>query len=166
MSLLNRSLLILLLLFLCVGCDQLTKDVAQEYFAVAPPQSWFYDTVRLEYAENNGGFLSLGADLSDEVRIVLFRILPVFWLLILALYLVSASMLSVLQTVAWSLVLSGGVGNVLDRMLYDGRVVDFLNLGIGSLRTGIFNVADVCVTLGVFLLVLHAFQRPAVSTPG
>lgn len=51
-------------------------------------------------------------------------------------------------TVAWSLVLAGGLGNLLDRLIYDGRVIDFMNLGIGSLRTGIFNVADVCITIG------------------
>lgn len=60
MSRLNRSLLILLLLFLRVGCDQFTKDVAQQYLALESPQSWFHDTVRLEYAENPGAFLSFG----------------------------------------------------------------------------------------------------------
>ncbi|MBH0192527.1 MAG: signal peptidase II, partial [Nitrospira sp.] len=49
--------------------------------------------------------------------------------------------------------LSGGVANLLDRMFYDGRVVDFMNLGIGGFRTGIFNVADVCITAGVLLLI-------------
>lgn len=69
------------------------------------------------------------------------------------------------HAVAWSLVLSGGVGNPVDRIVYDGRVVDFMNLGIGSLHTGIFNVADVYIRTGAFLLVLRAFQRPGVSTP-
>lgn len=67
---------------------------------------------------------------------------------------------------AWSLVLSGGIGNLLDRLLHDGGVIDFMNVGIGSLRTGIFNVADVCITIGVSLLVLEVFQRPRVSVNG
>lgn len=68
--------------------------------------------------------------------------------------------------IAWGLILSDGIGNLLDRLLHDGRVIDFMNLGLGSLRTGIFNIADVCITTGVLLLVLHTFRRPRVSTPG
>ena len=47
---------------------------------------------------------------------------------------------------------TGGVSNVLDRAAR-GFVVDFLNVGVGPVRTGIFNVADVAVMLGVALVV-------------
>lgn len=53
-----------------------------------------------------------------------------------------------------------------DRLLHEGRVIDFMNVGIGSLRTGIFNVADVCITIGVLLLVLEMLQRSRVSVNG
>jgi signal peptidase II len=46
----------------------------------------------------------------------------------------------------------GGLGNLIDRMMNDGRVVDFVSLGVGSLRTGIMNVADVAVFAGAMLL--------------
>jgi signal peptidase II len=153
------------LVSLCVGCDHLTKDAAYEYLAFAPPQSWFYNTVRLEYAENTGAFLSLGNGFSREVRTILFQVLPALWLVALALYLFFANA-SRLTTVAWCLVLSGGLGNLLDRVLYDGRVIDFMNLGIGSLRTGIFNLADVCIMIGGSLLLFHAFQRPRFPVQG
>lgn len=68
--------------------------------------------------------------------------------------------------VAWSLVLSGGLGNLVDRIMNDGRVIDFMNIGIGGFRTGIFNVADVCITVGVVLLVLQALQQPRRSMLG
>lgn len=68
--------------------------------------------------------------------------------------------------VAWSLVLSGGLGNLVDLIINDGRVIDFMNIGIGSLRTGIFNVADVCITVGVVVLVFQALQRPRRSMVG
>ena len=159
-------MVVLFLLVLCVGCDQLTKDAAQQYLAFDPPRSWFHDTVRLEYAENSGAFLSVGGGLSKELRIVLFQVFPALWLIALVLYLFFTKVPSLLLTVAWSLVLSGGVGNLLDRILHDGRVVDFMNLGIGNLRTGIFNVADICITIGVSLLLLEVLQRPRVFTNG
>lgn len=70
------------------------------------------------------------------------------------------------SVIVWSLVLSGGLGNLFDRIMHDGRVIDFMNLGIAGLRTGIFNVADVCITIGVLLLVLEVLQRPRVSVNG
>lgn len=68
--------------------------------------------------------------------------------------------------VARSLVLSGGLGNLVDRIINDGRVIDFMNIGIGSLRTGIFNVADVCITVGVVVLIFQALRRPCRSMLG
>ncbi|MEK6586856.1 MAG: signal peptidase II [Nitrospirota bacterium] len=154
MSRFTRSLLVLLLLILCVGCDQLTKDVAHQYLALQPPQSWFYDTVRLQYAENTGAFLSLGGDLSEGLRVFLLQVFPALCLVALAMVLF-ARQIPLSTAIAWSLVLSGGLGNLLDRIMNDGRVIDFMNLGIGPLRTGIFNVADVCITIGVVLLLFQ-----------
>lgn len=162
----TRSWLILLLLILCVGCDQITKDVAQQYLSTEPPRSWFHDTVRLEYAENTGAFLSLGTGLSEGLRVILFQVFPSLWLAGLVIFLFVAKQVPLLSAAAWSLVLSGGIGNLLDRVLHDGRVIDFMNLGIGNLRTGIFNVVDVCITIGLSLLVFEMLQRPRTSVNG
>jgi signal peptidase II len=56
------------------------------------------------------------------------------------------------QFIACVGILAGGLGNLIDRVTNHGQVTDFLNLGIGSLRTGIFNVADVAITGGALLL--------------
>lgn len=159
----KRSAAILLLLVLCVGCDQLTKDAATQYLAFESPHSWYHDTVRLEYAENTGAFLSLGSGFSNRLRILFFQVFPALWLLALTWYLLSTKTLSLSLTIAWSLVLSGGVGNLIDRVLHDGRVIDFMNLGIGSLRTGIFNVADVCITIGAVFLISQLLRNRAIS---
>jgi signal peptidase II len=54
------------------------------------------------------------------------------------------------------LLCAGGIGNLLDRVRYDGYVTDFLNMSIGPLRTGIFNLADVALMAGI---VLFMFQH-------
>jgi len=56
------------------------------------------------------------------------------------------------KTIALAAIFSGGLGNLIDRIFFDRHVTDFMNVGIGSLRTGIFNVADMCVTGGVIVL--------------
>jgi signal peptidase II len=48
------------------------------------------------------------------------------------------------------------LGNLIDRIVYKGIVIDFLNFGIGNLRTGILNIADMAITFGIILL-LYAF---------
>ena len=56
---------------------------------------------------------------------------------------------------AWpiGLILGGGIANLADR-LPDGRVTDFLDLGLGVARWPTFNMADTCIVLGVAMLVL------------
>jgi signal peptidase II len=67
------------------------------------------------------------------------------------------------RVVALALVAGGGISNLIDRLLYNGRVTDFLNVGIGSLRTGIFNVADMAIMAGALLLLWKL--RAATSDP-
>jgi len=120
--------------------------------------SFVGDTVRLQYTENKGAFLSLGASLSKNWRGMIFTGGVATFLLGVLGYLLVASNLPAVTVLAFSLVLGGGLSNLLDRIFYGGYVVDFINLGIGSLRTGIFNAADVAITIGV-LLVVFGGQR-------
>ena len=78
-------------------------------------------------------------------------------------YLLLASNVHALRVIAFSFVLGGGLSNLLDRIAYGGDVVDFINLGIGSLRTGIFNAADVAIMAGMLLLVLGGMRREKLS---
>ncbi len=153
-----RLLLALFILMSGIGCDQVTKQIAAQQLRGSPPLSFLGDTVRLHYTENRGAFLGLGNGLSPELR---------FWLLTVATaaLLVGLSVLLMLQWntahlsfIALSFVLAGGIGNMLDRVFHDGRVIDFLNLGLGPLRTGIFNVADIAITGGVIVLWIVSFR--------
>ncbi|MGC4029021.1 MAG: signal peptidase II [Steroidobacteraceae bacterium] len=160
---LTRILLVTTLLLGCVGCDQATKVVAKVHLRGGPAITLLHDTVRLTYAENSGAFLGLGAALSESMRILVFKI--GVSLLTLGLILSAAFWphLTRVQVVALTLLGASGLGNLIDRVIHDGRVTDFLNLGIGGLRTGIFNVADVLGVVGVAVLLL---SRSAAAEPG
>lgn len=56
------------------------------------------------------------------------------------------------------LIMGGAIGNLFDRLRLGG-VIDFVDIGVGSFRWPVFNVADVAVTLGVFLLLLQYLTR-------
>ena len=135
-----------------IGCDRLTKHIASEALAGGEVRTYLADTIRLEYAENTGGFLSLGANLPEPWRTRLFTTATGAVLLLMAIVAVRARWDVWLLSGA-CLVLAGGASNWIDRLVR-GSVIDFMNLGVGPVRTGVFNVADVAIMAGAGLLVL------------
>ena len=86
------------------------------------------------------------------VRTSLFTVATGVFLLVLLVGLVRSRM-SFWRTAGIALFLAGGMSNWIDRA-FRGSVVDFLNVGVGWLRTGIFNFADVAIMLGIAIFVL------------
>ncbi len=61
----------------------------------------------------------------------------------------------ILVTIALGLLLGGAIGNLLDRLNH-GYVVDFVDMGIGSLRFFTYNLADACITTSILILLVMA----------
>jgi len=57
------------------------------------------------------------------------------------------------------LLLGGAIGNFIDRIRF-GYVVDFADIGIGSWRFYIFNIADAAVTVSILLMIVIWFLSP------
>lgn len=142
----------ILLALATIGCDQATKQAARSHLAGRPRQSFFGDAVRLEYAENKGAFLSIGSSLPAWARIAVFTVATGAMLLVIAALSLKRHGPPT-QRLALGLLWAGGASNLVDRVLH-GSVVDFMNVGVGWLRTGIFNVADMAIVVGVLLMVL------------
>ncbi len=159
MQRLARLIVVATLLLGCVGCDQVTKELARDHLAQTPTTSFLHDTLRLTYAENPGAFLSVGASLPAPARVAIFQV--GIGLVVLGLIAAAAFWrgLSRPQIVGLALLGASGLGNLIDRVRYDGLVTDFVNVGVGQLRTGIFNVADIVGVLGV--LILFTFRNSA-----
>jgi signal peptidase II len=138
-----------------IAADQLLKIAATAFLRFAMPLSYFGDFIRFEYAENSGVMLSVGASLSPAMRFWIFVVAIGIVLLAMLLYVIRSRELDRFQVVAWSLIISGGMGNLLDRLLKNGVVVDYISVGFHLLRTAVFNFADVVVFVGVFLVLVH-----------
>ncbi|HEU5059716.1 MAG TPA: signal peptidase II [Kofleriaceae bacterium] len=161
----HRLVLLVLLGVAMVGCDQATKEVAQSRLQGAPSVEILGGVVTMAYAENPGAFLGLGDRLPDGARAALLIGVNLVVLAALGWWAFRRRQ-DTLVRVAATLVIAGGVGNLIDRLLREGgRVVDFLVLGVGPVRTGVFNVADVAVMVGVGLLFLR-LARPAPESAG
>jgi signal peptidase II len=147
----KRLLLVLAILFSCVGCDQATKSVAKAYLSETHAIVLLGDTVRLQVAKNYGAFLSLGSSIGESSRGLLLSVVVGLVLAALLAYLFISKPQNPVVGVSIALIVGGGVSNLIDRLRYGGYVVDFLNVGIGPVRTGIFNVADMAIMAGVVL---------------
>lgn len=154
MKLHTKVIVIFLILFICVVSDQVTKKIAVHYLAGSGAVTFLHNTVVLKYAENTGGFLSMGSKISDGIRFWIFSVFVALFLCSMLFYLLFSKSLTKSQIVILSVILGGGFGNLFDRFHNNGKVVDFMNVGIGPVRTGIFNVADLFITFGVIFLVI------------
>lgn len=147
-----------------IGCDRATKELAKEHLKDQEAITYFHDTIRLQYVENTGAALGLGDDLPKTLNFLLLGILPLVFLFLVFGYTIrNVSRIGIMKMFSISLIFSGGIGNIIDRLMFDRHVTDFMNLGIQNLRTGIFNVADICVTAGAIGLLL--FFRDKQMTP-
>lgn len=148
-----RAVLFASVLVACVGCDHATKAAATSLLSRGGI-SLASDLLRFDLVYNHGAFLGLGANLPAAVRIVILGGLVPLGLLATVVWLLRSAAVSRLQLVAIGAIVGGGFGNWIDRLLHDGRVTDFVSVGIGGLRTGIFNFADVAVVGGMLLLLV------------
>lgn len=156
----NRLVLALVVAILCIALDQGTKELARRRLEGAGRHSYLADTVRLEFALNSGGFLSMGGQLSPSVRQGVFIVFNSVAMLLLTGFLISRRDAPLTVFLAMVLIIAGGIGNLIDRITNDGMVTDFINMGIGPLRTGIFNVADIAVTYGVVIVFWWLMTAP------
>ena len=150
--------MVLAVLLATLALDQGTKRLALAYLPFARRVTFLGDVIRLEHARNEGGFLGLGAGLDREARGAVFLggvAVVVLGAGVAALW----APVTLPHAIGLALVSGGGLGNLVDRVRLRGYVIDFMNLGLGRMRTGVFNVADVAIMAGVALLVLPGRRR-------
>lgn len=151
----RRILLVLSILLLCVSCDQATKAVAKLHLPKTRCLSYAGDTIRLDYTVNKGAVMTFECCLPKEWQGPIFTAGVSSLVGVLLISLLFAPVSSPLSAISLSMVCGGILGNLLDRVFFGGDVVDFISLGWGAARTGIFNMADLFISIGVVLWVLR-----------
>lgn len=143
-----------LILIIVVAVDQWTKVLAVEHLMGRAPIIYLGGVFQLVYAENPGAFLGMGSELPKSLRFIIFGLFVVVGLAVMLWSLIKNKM-NLSDLLAYSFILAGGIGNVIDRLTHDnGHVIDFLFLDFQVapfLRTGVFNVADMAIVLGFFI---------------
>jgi signal peptidase II len=160
----ERTYFLITLLFAALGLDQATKRIAEQLLS-DKSYSFLYDCVRLQFIKNAGAFLGFGSQFSDGLKWWIFLFLPSLFLVLALIFSLVSKKLFFAQRVLIVLMVSGGMGNLIDRMLLSGQVTDFMNVGIASLRTGIFNVADVVIMFSAFGMLFWEFRKKSPAEP-
>lgn len=143
-----------------IGCDRLTKAIAKPGLSDGRIVSVLGGVLILRYAENDGAFLGLGSDFAQPMKTIFTLVLPLAIIAGMLGYLFRKKEMEALLVVAASCIIGGGASNLMDRILYHGRVGDFMSFGIGSFRvTGILNFADLSITLGCLLFFIFEVLR-------
>ena len=119
-----RAILILLIVISFAGCDQATKSIAKRELQFSTSVALVGGLVRLHYAENEGGFLSIGSELPVVVHRLIAILLTCTVLVGLILLLSFAQNIKLSSLILFSLLLAGSLGNLIDRLFNHGRVVD------------------------------------------
>jgi signal peptidase II len=149
-----------------VGADVATKYLAVDRLGALErvPHPVFGDWFRFTLVYNPGA--AFGLHVGEHSRWV-FIVLTVAALLILGRLYFSTRPGDSMRVTSLALVCGGALGNLIDRIRTQRGVVDFLDLGVGDSRWPTFNVADIAVSLGAFLLAVVLWQedRPPRDTP-
>jgi signal peptidase II len=154
---LMRSALIFLLLILNIGCDQISKVVVRQAIG-ENERIQINNFVTLLKVENTGAFLSLGNSLTEPMRILLLAVIPSFALIFGLWYLFRKTEMAKSMLTGLCFMIGGGIGNLYDRIAY-GSVTDFLHIDFVIFETGIFNLADVSIMIGVAILLISSYHH-------
>lgn len=146
--------------FVVLSLDWWTKALAIESLKDSFPRYYLGGFFRLMYAENTGAWGSMGSDWSPTLRLLFLIVLPMAVLIGMMIFAIIHDKVSKLDLWSYALIVSGGLGNLIDRMRF-GHVVDMFWMGFDFpyAHTNVFNIADVAIMIGFGFLLLGQYKE-------
>ena len=139
------------LIVVIVALDQWSKWAIKTSFNLYQSKPVIQDLLHFTYVTNDGMAFGLSFPGGRHVLLIMTILLTGF----IVGFLWKEKNGHPLIKYGLALILSGAIGNLIDRLLY-GKVVDFLDLMIGNFHWYIFNIADSSVTIGMILFIIHS----------
>jgi signal peptidase II len=155
----KRNIFIALLIIANIAIDQISKVIARATLMPYEEVKVLGSVFTLNNVENDGAFLGLGGDFHPIIKIALLWLLPILVLGFVLRMVIKDKSLDQLSLFGFCCIVGGGVANVFDRIVY-GSVTDFMHIDFGGpIKTGIFNIADMSVMLGLGCLLVASFKK-------
>ena len=152
-----KKIAIIVLVLLNIGCDQISKDLVRKNVNSSDYIQVIGDNFMMTNVENTGAMLGFGNNFPPIIKNIFLKALPILVLFVLLFRILQKEHMNIWLIIAFAFVIGGGVGNLIDRIAY-GSVTDFFQIKLGVLKTGIFNMADVSVTLGAVLILFLSLR--------
>ncbi|NER11960.1 signal peptidase II [Leptobacterium flavescens] len=159
-----KSLVIFAFIAMNIGCDQASKNMVRNKIDAHEKIAVIGKHLTLTKVENNGAALGFGASFHPTVKFITIIVLPSVILLAIFVILMLKNNIDKRLILGLAFITGGGIGNLIDRIVH-GSVTDFLIIDLGFFRTGIFNMADMSVTIGVLIIFIYGFRKDKEITP-
>ena len=143
---------LIIIIVAIIALDQWSKWAIKTSFNLYQSKPVIQDLLHFTYVTNDGMAFGLSFPGGKHVLLIMTILLTGF----IVGFLWKEKNGHPLIKYGLALILSGAIGNLIDRLLY-GKVVDFLDLMIGNFHWYIFNIADSSVTIGMILFIIHSF---------
>ena len=155
----KKIILMLIFIFCFVGCDQSSKQLAKYHLENSSAVAYAGGFIRFVYVENAGAIFGIGAELPESLRltILLAGIFIIVYLFISSVIIKKQKVR--LKQISLIILLSGGIGNLIDRIFNEGKVIDFIILGTANIHTAVFNFADLFIIIGTILFVFSSVKE-------
>jgi len=144
-------LFLIIIIVAIIALDQWSKWAIKTSFNLYQSKPVIQDLLHFTYVTNDGMAFGLSFPGGKHVLLIMTILLTGF----IVGFLWKEKDGHPLIKYGLALILSGAIGNLIDRLLY-GKVVDFLDLMIGNFHWYIFNIADSSVTIGMILFIIHS----------
>jgi signal peptidase II len=154
-----RLIILFLVLAVTVGCDQTSNHIARKKLSQRGSITLPGGVGELRLENNPGSFLGLGTAFSPSLRRAVFTVGVGAGLMILFAWLVGRARLKWLSFLGLALAMAGGTSNLVDRITQQGEVTDFIFIQVGPIHTGVFNVADILIMLGLAMVAVAIWKQ-------
>ena len=155
----KRSLFIGILIILNIVLDQVSKIWVRASVTPHSKTEIIGDYLTLRNVENSGAFLGMGSDLNPILSAVFLKVIPVLVMAYVLIYIFKNKNIDRISLIGFACIVGGGIANIIDRFRF-GHVTDFFHIDLGGVfKTGVFNVADMSVMLGLGLLICSSFKN-------
>ena len=138
---------------LVVITDQITKQLAENMLELYQPIA-ILPSLNFTLAYNKGAAFSLFAD-ADGWQTIFFTVVALIAAVIIIRMLKALNPDQFQQGLGLAMILGGAVGNLIDRVLY-AKVIDFIDVYYSNWHFATFNIADIAISVGAFLVILDA----------
>jgi signal peptidase II len=153
----KKNSIALILIIINIAADQISKFWIRANIDAGSISEIIGKNFTLHNVENTGAFLGMGSDLGEPWRTILLLVLPVAVLIVVIYHVFKEKHMDWFTLIGFSCILGGGIANIYDRIAL-GSVTDFWRIDLGGIfKTGIFNVADLSVSIGMILLLISTF---------